>query len=334
MAADPSLVDFVRVLRETALEQATARSEALNQRSTPAPPRDSSTANDDGGDDDQSPDGAGSVSPELDLQSLVELYHDERARNDAIQANLHERLAQLVEQQSTRADEQRPSLSASRVAKELELERLDWEIDRLQNDLAHAPEPLPSAVSATTTRAALADLCSQYAAILPRLERQLTTEQSLLASDTQLLADLRIVEAGLRKRLDQVEARLADEREQGSEEVLKKLQRKTEAHDTQMRSLLGQLIKLTSNLFDDRQRVKSMRFFIEELMNRAWDVPQDPYLQVTGPIDGGAVGDRPQRSYEPALVELAVRANFAVQHPRDARKLRLVAFGRPTRARA
>ncbi|SPO37272.1 uncharacterized protein PSFLO_02744 [Pseudozyma flocculosa] len=306
MAADPSLVDFVRVLRETALEQATARSEALNQRSTPAPPRDSSTANDDGGDDDQSPDGAGSVSPELDLQSLVELYHDERARNDAIQANLHE----------------------------LELERLDWEIDRLQNDLAHAPEPLPSAVSATTTRAALADLCSQYAAILPRLERQLTTEQSLLASDTQLLADLRIVEAGLRKRLDQVEARLADEREQGSEEVLKKLQRKTEAHDTQMRSLLGQLIKLTSNLFDDRQRVKSMRFFIEELMNRAWDVPQDPYLQVTGPIDGGAVGDRPQRSYEPALVELAVRANFAVQHPRDARKLRLVAFGRPTRARA
>lgn len=54
---------------------------------------------------------------------------------------------------------------------------------------------------------------------------------------------------------------------------------------------------------------------VQALMNKAWDTPADPYIQLDSHVP-------------PALLAFLVRANVAVEHPSDARRLRLVPFQR------
>jgi hypothetical protein len=49
-------------------------------------------------------------------------------------------------------------------------------------------------------------------------------------------------------------------------------------------------------------------------MNSAWDTPAEPYVD--------------SRKYPAALAAFLVRANVALEHPADARRLRLVGFQR------
>lgn len=49
-------------------------------------------------------------------------------------------------------------------------------------------------------------------------------------------------------------------------------------------------------------------------MNTAWSEPNNPYVDVA--------------DYTPAVVHFLLRANVAVEHPRDARKVALVAFAK------
>lgn len=51
-------------------------------------------------------------------------------------------------------------------------------------------------------------------------------------------------------------------------------------------------------------------------MNKAWDTPADPYVDVA-------------RRYPPPLVAFLVRANIALEHPNDSRRLRLANFQLP-----
>ncbi|KAN0060152.1 hypothetical protein ACQY0O_008126 [Thecaphora frezii] len=345
MAADPATLDFVHLLRHTALQEAARRSARLDHHAHPDPTPSSAAAHT----DLTSP--AATATSDLPsshphppaqpqrgeflLAELTDLYHDENARNDALHAILHQRLDKLVQDQHPPDDSSHTTPSAQRKAKQVELARLEFELERLTEDLRRAPDPVPRPVSMLTTRAMLSDLCSQYATLGPQLAQRLATESALLQDDRQLLSDLKTIASGLGQRQKQVEARLDQERNQGSEEVLYRLRRKAEDEQKRMQQLLGHLIEITVGLFEDKSRRSQMRLLLEELMNRSWDVPQDPYVQVTGNIDtaGRDKPTAPRRNYEPALIELVVRANIAVQHPRDARKLRLVAFGKPTRAR-
>lgn len=52
----------------------------------------------------------------------------------------------------------------------------------------------------------------------------------------------------------------------------------------------------------------------QSLMNSAWDTPADPYVD--------------SRKFPAAIAAFLVRANVAVEHPSDARRLRLVLFQR------
>lgn len=49
-------------------------------------------------------------------------------------------------------------------------------------------------------------------------------------------------------------------------------------------------------------------------MNTAWSQPNNPYVNVT--------------DYSPAVVQFLLRANVAIENPRDARLVALVAFAK------
>ena len=52
-------------------------------------------------------------------------------------------------------------------------------------------------------------------------------------------------------------------------------------------------------------------------MNRAWDVPADPYI----------LSDR----YSKSLVSFLIRAHVAQEHPRESRRVRLLPFQKGVR---
>jgi Centromere-associated protein K len=53
-------------------------------------------------------------------------------------------------------------------------------------------------------------------------------------------------------------------------------------------------------------------------MNRSWDKPTDPYVEIG--------------RYPKVLANFLLRANVAQEHPRDARKLRLIPFQKGNRS--
>ncbi len=53
-------------------------------------------------------------------------------------------------------------------------------------------------------------------------------------------------------------------------------------------------------------------------MNKSWDQPADPYVEIN--------------KYPRQLASFLIRANVAQEHPRDARRIRLIPFQKANRS--
>ena len=105
------------------------------------------------------------------------------------------------------------------------------------------------------------------------------------------------------------------------------MNKKFKSKESRFKDLLTQLIDLGTSLFgSDNRKVVTLRHYLDEFMNQAWDKPLDPWVSATKLAlrrTGGEVDD--------AMIELFIRANIVVAHPKDSRKWRLVAFHKATR---
>ena len=77
----------------------------------------------------------------------------------------------------------------------------------LEPELEHAPAQEPLPLRDLRTRAELCDVSSQLSTALVSLRNELAQEQAALERSLTLLSDLEIVEGGLKRRQDQLQAR-------------------------------------------------------------------------------------------------------------------------------
>lgn len=108
----------------------------------------------------------------------------------------------------------------------------------------------------------------------------------------------------------------------------RELRRKFKTEEDRFKSLLTQLIDMGQSLFgNDNRKVVTLRHYLDEFMNQAWDKPLDPWVSAARLAQrrtGGEVDD--------AMIELFLRGNIISAHPKDARRWRLIAFHKATRS--
>ncbi|KAJ1570871.1 hypothetical protein NDA11_005087 [Ustilago hordei] len=303
---------MAELIRQAALEEATTRAKTRSPLNT-SPSAEASSSRS----------AAAELSTEAgaEIEELSAVYEDEKARNDALAKMLDKRIEALA--QSTRLDTAKDNDQKKR---ELEWQQLDYAIQSLEKENQHAPPLDSSAVLDIRTRAELHDLNLQYASALEKLKVELASERDALLRETQLQSDLEIVQTGLEKRLAQLQRKKGQDLT--SESAVRELNRKFKAQESRFKELLAQLIDMGNALFgSDNRKVVTLRHYLDEFMNQAWDKPLDPWVSA-GKLalrrTGGEVDD--------AMIELFLRANVVVAHPKDSRKWRLVAFHKATRS--
>ncbi|CCF51591.1 hypothetical protein NDA14_003030 [Ustilago hordei] len=303
---------MAELIRQAALEEATTRAKTRSPLNT-SPSAEASSSRS----------AAAELSTEAgaEIEELSAVYEDEKARNDALAKMLDKRIEALA--QSTRLDTAKDNDQKKR---ELEWQQLEYAIQSLEKENQHAPPLDSSAVLDIRTRAELHDLNLQYASALEKLKVELASERDALLRETQLQSDLEIVQTGLEKRLAQLQRKKGQDLT--SESAVRELNRKFKAQESRFKELLAQLIDMGNALFgSDNRKVVTLRHYLDEFMNQAWDKPLDPWVSA-GKLalrrTGGEVDD--------AMIELFLRANVVVAHPKDSRKWRLVAFHKATRS--
>ncbi|KAJ1034878.1 hypothetical protein NDA18_000486 [Ustilago nuda] len=303
---------MAELIRQAALEEATTRAKTRSPLNT-SPSAEASSS--------RSATAELSTEAGAEIEELSAVYEDEKARNDALAKMLDKRMEALT--QSTRLDTAKDNDQKKR---ELEWQQLEYAIQSLEKENQHAPPLDSSAVLDIRTRAELHDLNLQYASALEKLKMELASERDALLRETQLQSDLEIVQTGLEKRLAQLQRKKGQNLT--SESAVRELNRKFKAQESRFKELLAQLIDMGNALFgSDNRKVVTLRHYLDEFMNQAWDKPLDPWVSA-GKLalrrTGGEVDD--------AMIELFLRANVVVAHPKDSRKWRLVAFHKATRS--
>ncbi|SOV09207.1 uncharacterized protein UDID_08302 [Ustilago sp. UG-2017a] len=303
---------MAELIRQAALEEATMRARTRSPLNTSPSAEASSSIST-----------AAELSTEAgaETEELSAVYEDEKARNDALAKMLDKRMEALA--QSTRLDTAKDN---DQKKLELEWQQLEYAIQSLEKENQHAPPLDSSAVLDIRTRAELHDLNLQYASALEKLKAELASERDALLRETQLQSDLEIVQTGLKKRLAQLQRK--KRQDLTSESAVRELNRTFKAQESRFKELLAQLIDMGNALFgSDNRKVVTLRHYLDEFMNQAWDKPLDPWVSA-GKLalrrTGGEVDD--------AMIELFLRANVVVAHPKDSRKWRLVAFHKATRS--
>ncbi|SYW81499.1 uncharacterized protein UHO2_00023 [Ustilago hordei] len=256
--ATPLLTDR-KLIRQAALEEATTRAKTRSPLNT-SPSAEASSSRS----------AAAELSTEAgaEIEELSAVYEDEKARNDALAKMLDKRIEALA--QSTRLDTAKDNDQKKR---ELEWQQLEYAIQSLEKENQHAPPLDSSAVLDIRTRAELHDLNLQYASALEKLKVELASERDALLRETQLQSDLEIVQTGLEKRLAQLQ------RKKGQDLTSEELNRKFKAQESRFKELLAQLIDMGNALFgSDNRKVVTLRHYLDEFMNQAWDKPLDPWV--------------------------------------------------------
>ncbi|PWN38353.1 uncharacterized protein FA14DRAFT_153677 [Meira miltonrushii] len=240
----------------------------------------------------------------IDVDRLQEILQQEKAKNDFAWAKVRERTHRLTEQQSQDGRENEGALETDKNEgkeermrkKRIELEYLDYEIEQAQKDLTILEPPHSDAILALLTRATLASAVEQYQASIASLERELDEEKSRRKEDDEMLHDIGEVRIGLEKRKAVLKERL---------------------NSVDFASIEGSLIDITGKILIDEEGVQQaqLRLLIDGLINKAWDTPVDPYVDIS---DG----------FLPAISAFLLRANIAIEHPRDSNRIRLIDFHR------
>ncbi|EST05686.1 hypothetical protein PSEUBRA_004693 [Kalmanozyma brasiliensis GHG001] len=298
--------DMAELLREAALQEAASRAKTRSPLNTSAASSSRVT-----------------TEAEDEAEELSAVYEDEKVKNDVLAESVDKRMEAL----SSSKENSKANIARSNDQQRLELEwqQLDYAIRALEEDKKRIPPLDSSAVLDIRTRAELHDLNAQYASALEMLRSDLSSERDALARETQLQSDLAVVWTGLSKRLAQLQAKRRQDLT--SESAIRDLNRKFKREEQRFKELLAQLIDMGTALFgSENRKVVTLRHYLDEFMNQAWDRPLDPWVSSTKLAmrrTGGEVDD--------AMIELFIRANIIVAHPKDSRRWRLVAFHKATR---
>nr|CDI57043.1 hypothetical protein BN887_02381 [Melanopsichium pennsylvanicum 4] len=281
---------MAEILRQTALEEAASRSKTRSPLNTTTSSRATTEA-------------------EGEAEELLAVFEDEKARNDALARSVDQRLEVLANAKKSNADEAKTD---EKHRLELEWQQLEYAIRALEKENSQAP-PLDSpAVTNIRTRAELQDLTVQQTSAIDFLRTELSSEKDALLREQQLESDLNIVSAGLVKRFAQLQRKR--QQDLTSESAIRELNRKFKQEERRFKELLAQLIDLGSSLFPPAsnsssstagRKVVTLRHYLDEFMNQAWDQPLDPYVSASRLAQrrtGGEVDD--------AMIELLIRANF------------------------
>ncbi|UZJ51576.1 hypothetical protein CBS101457_000896 [Exobasidium rhododendri] len=248
---------------------------------------------------------------------LEHLLHEERNKNDVEWEKVHRKLASLETTSSQHSD----AATSSLTAKEVELSMLEHEIHKLSEDLPRLQPAQNDFVLSLLTRSLVAISIEQTEEGIISKRNDLQKEQNLLRQDEETWRQIRNVQKGLELRREKLR-RKRDQRED-PESVIVSLKRDAVALESSTKSLMATLMLFCDNLFEEDKEISDvkarrgyqLRHLIDVLVNRAYDRPDDAWVDIS-------------QYYSPAIVTLLVRANVAIEHPRDGRTLRLVDFSR------
>ncbi|SJX65891.1 uncharacterized protein SRS1_16443 [Sporisorium reilianum f. sp. reilianum] len=312
-----SFHDMAELVRQAALQEAASRAKTRSPLNAAS---DSTTAA--AGTSSSRPPQV-SAAAEGEADELLAVYEDEKAKNDALARTVDKRMEALANAKNSKASDARADDQHKRL--ELEWQQLEYAIRALEDEKRRMPPLESSAVLNVRTRAELYDVNVQYGAALEMIKAELASERDALLRETQLQSDLEIVTTGLEKRLAQLQRKRR--LDLTSESAIRDLNRKFKREEQRFKELLAQLIDMGNALFGaDNRKVVTLRHYLDEFMNQAWDKPLDPWVSSTRLAlrrTGGEVDD--------AMIELFIRANIIVAHPKDSRRWRLVAFHKATR---
>ncbi|PWN41154.1 hypothetical protein IE81DRAFT_324882 [Ceraceosorus guamensis] len=263
-------------------------------------------------------------------REVLQALQEEKSRNDVEWERIREGLIRLgkVDPSEVGMDDEEDVWGASMDDsaaerrqekslrdKELQVDMLDAEIKALEAEMSVLPTSTTTLAQTIDLRKDLYASINQFDDALMELHARVERERQSCDSDRKLLSDLQAVSQGL-------ERRIATEKEKASlltpEEISDNLRNKISRVEADLSLLLNTLISTSNGLFTEAnaRMGAQLRALLDTLMNKAWDTPADPYVDVN-------------RRFAPPLVAFLVRANIALEHPNDSRRLRLANFQLP-----
>ncbi|KAF9346521.1 hypothetical protein BGX34_003832 [Mortierella sp. NVP85] len=185
----------------------------------------------------------------------------------------------------------------------------------LQLDRETTPEFLPELVNLRARQMIQASI-RDYKVMLPRLKKELEETRAELASETQLLNELKEIHQALQRRRKDL-AKIVESGMSQESNKTKQAIRERRAHVQDLTRELTMFLKKHYPPFQpdpEDPTVFELKDILEDIMNLSVSQPADPYVDL---VHG---------HYHPPHVEQLINAGIAVRHPRDSQKLRLVDF--------
>ncbi|KAI8596182.1 centromere-associated protein K-domain-containing protein [Dissophora ornata] len=197
----------------------------------------------------------------------------------------------------------------------LEEARLQAEYDRIQANQEVFPQVVPE-VMKLRTRQMVQDSIYDYGVVIPLLKKELDETKAELASEKQLLKELKEINQALQARRKDL-AKLTESGMSHESSERRQALLKTREH---VQELMRELTKFLGRHYPpiqpdpDDPTTFDLKDLLEDIMNLSVSQPSDPYIIL---IPG---------EYYPPHIEQLINAGIAVRHPRDSQKLRLIDF--------
>ncbi|KAF9919376.1 hypothetical protein BX616_005419 [Lobosporangium transversale] len=197
----------------------------------------------------------------------------------------------------------------------LEEIRLQAELDKIRAKQESAPDILPE-VTKVRVRRMVQDSIQSYAQMTPRLSMELEETKAELASENQLLKELKEIHRALQARRRDLKKSVESGINQEIVQERQKLQQLRDHTGELMKELVHFLAKHHPPIQPDPDEKAEfeLKHILEDIMNLSVSQPEDPYVVL---VPG---------KYYPPHIEHLINAGIAVRHPRDSQKLRLINF--------
>ncbi|KAF8924791.1 hypothetical protein BGZ58_001424 [Dissophora ornata] len=166
------------------------------------------------------------------------------------------------------------------------------------------------------TRQMVQDSIYDYGVVIPLLKKELDETKAELASEKQLLKELKEINQALQARRKDL-AKLTESGMSHESSERRQALLKTREH---VQELMRELTKFLGRHYPpiqpdpDDPTTFDLKDLLEDIMNLSVSQPSDPYIIL---IPG---------EYYPPHIEQLINAGIAVRHPRDSQKLRLIDF--------
>ncbi|KAG0210231.1 centromere-associated protein K-domain-containing protein [Mortierella sp. GBAus27b] len=244
-----------------------------------------------------------------------------RATGEILHQRCIEKLERLNQLRQEHASRQRQPKSFDTLEDQqlailrLEEARLQAEYNRIKANQDITSEVLPE-VTNLKVRQMIQDSVRDYGVVLPRLKKELEETKAELASETQLLKELKEINQALQARRQDL-ARLFEPGTNQESTQKKQMVKERRAHVQDLTRELTMFLKKHYPAIQpdsDDSTVFQLKDILEDIMNLSVSKPADPYVDL---VHG---------QYHPPHVEQLINAGIAVRHPRNSQKLRLVDF--------